>query len=287
MQVNVIFIRNKEPLQIYITSDNGNRLGLPSIIIDNKDVDLIKNEFLDKFNLTLNDKKIKLLNEEDNSLLLSYDLNNSESKKLESEYMTNSHLINQGLNLDVLYCTRTILSNLKNKEFNLSESCISYLTEMTMELLQQGTDMKITNKKATLNDFDIEKIKQFFSEVLTDGEYHTITEGGKLNYVNKLGHDIEPLKTGNFKIAIQKLNESFSQGFNYNCISEDLDKLHPLKRKQYITLTAAYIAINSGFLELTIDKNGVLGKIGENFPETYVKICQKQQELVKHHKPKV
>lgn len=287
MQVNFIFIKNKEPLQIYLTSDNGNRLGLPSILVDNKDVDLIKNEFLDKFNLKLNDKKIKLLSEEDNSLLLSYDLNNSESKKLESEYMTNSHLINQGLNLGVLYCTKTILRNLKNKEVNLSERCISYLSEMTMENLEKGNNMKITNKKATLNDFDIEKIKQFFSEVITDNQYHTVAEGGKLNYVDRLGHDIDPLKTGNFKIAINKLNESFSQDFNYNFISEDLDKLAPLKRKQYIILTAAYIGINSGFLELTIDKNGVLGKIGENFTETYVKICQQQQELVKHHKPKV
>ncbi len=287
MQVNFIFIRNKEPLQIYITSDNGNRLGLPSIVIDNKDVDLIKNEFLDKFNLTLNDKKIKLLSEEDNSLLLSYDLNNSESKKLESEYMTNSHLINQGLNLDVLYCTKNILSNLKNKEVNLSERCISYLSEMTMENLEKGNNMKITNKKATLNDFDIEKIKQFFSEVITDNQYHTVAEGGKLNYVDRLGHDIDPLKTGNFKIAINKLNESFSQGFNYNFISDDLDKLAPLKRKQYIILTAAYIGINSGFLELTLDKNGVLGKLGETFPETYVKICQQQQELVKNNKPRI
>ncbi len=287
MQVNFIFIRNKEPLQIYITSDNGNRLGLPSIVIDNKDVDLIKNEFLDKFNLTLNDKKIKLLSEEDNSLLLSYDLNNSESKKLESEYMTNSHLINQGLNLDVLYCTKNILSNLKNKEVNLSERCISYLSEMTMENLEKGNNMKITNKKATLNDFDIEKIKQFFSEVITDNQYHTVAEGGKLNYVDRFGHDIDPLKTGNFKIAINKLNESFSQGFNYNFISDDLDKLAPLKRKQYIILTAAYIGINSGFLELTLDKNGVLGKLGETFPETYVKICQQQQELVKNNKPRI
>lgn len=287
MQVHFIFIRNKEPLQIYITSDNGNRLGLPSMVVECEDMNLMKNEFLDKFNISLNDKKLKLLIKEDNSLLVSYDLNNSESKRLESEYMTNNNLINQGLNLDVLYCTKNILRNLKNKEVNLSESCRVYLSEMTMETLEKGENMKLKTNKQTLNDFDIEKIKIFFSEIITDNQYHTVSEGGKLNYVNRLGHDIEPLKTGNFKIAINKLNESLSQGFNYNFISEDLDKLAPLKRKQYIILTAAYIGINSGFLELNLDKNGVLGKIGENFPETYVKICQQQKELVKNNKPKI
>ncbi len=287
MQVNFIFIKNKEPLQIYVTSDSNNKIGLPSLVVEKFELDLIKNEFLDKLNFSLNDKKLKYLQKDNDSFLVCYDLNNSESKRLESEYMTNSNFINQGLILDTLYCTKNILNGLKSKEMNLSQEFISFLSEMNIELLLQGHDMKITNKKATLNDFDIEKIKQFFSEVLTEGQYDTVTEGGKLNYVNKLGHDIDPLKTGNFKIAIQKLNESFSQGFNYNCISEDLDKLHPLKRKQYITLTAAYIAINSGFLELTLDKNGVLGKIGENFPETYVKICQKQQELIKNNRPKI
>lgn len=284
MQVNILFIKNNEPLQILVLVDQKRRINFPTINIEEENEEKLINEFLDKFNFSLNEKKLKLLEKDNDSILIGYELNNKECKKLESELFTNVNVINLGLSLDVLYCTSSILSSLKNREINLSNKFIDYLSTISVNKLEKGESMKINKKKATLNDYDVEKIKEFFSSVITENKYNKISEGGKIGYRDYSGQDIDPLKSSNFKIGINKLNESINKSFNYDFINEDLDKISPLKRKQFILLTGAYISINSGFVELTLEKNQVLGKIGELFPDTYVKICEQQQNLIKTNK---
>lgn len=94
MQVNILFIKNNEPLQILVLVDQKRRINFPTINIEEENEEKLINEFLDKFNFSLNEKKLKLLEKDTDSILIGYELNNKECKKLESELFTNVNLIN-------------------------------------------------------------------------------------------------------------------------------------------------------------------------------------------------